>query len=193
MGVKSRKSLLGSRRRRTARSGLTLLELCIAMAVLAVALVGYAKTVARTTTASRTSREAALANEAARVTMESMRAQAFANIFAMYNTTALDDPAGVASPGANFAVAGLEPRVGDADGMPGEIVFPVTTVAGQPQLRENLVNAEFGMPADLTGEGTIDAVNHAANYKMLPVIVRVRWRGQGGPGMVEYQTILGGY
>lgn len=175
------------------QGGLTLLELCVAMSILAIALLAYAKTVAGTTVASRTSREAALANEAARLVVENMRAQPLANVFAMFNTIVADDPVGVVSPGANFAVPGLWARRGDADGMPGEIRFPVTMVGGVPQLRENLVDAEFNMPEDLTGEGTIDAVNHAANYKMLPVIVLVRWRGAGGPGEVKYQTILGGY
>ncbi len=170
-----------------------MIELCVAMAVLAVALVGYAKAVAGTTVASRTSREAALANEAARLMVESLRAQPFANVFAMYNTSAADDPVGITSPGANFAVAGLDARKGDADGMAGQILFPVTMVGGVPQLRENLVDASFDMPADLTGEGTIDALNHAANYKALPVIVRVRWKGTGGNGEVKYQTVLGGF
>ena len=163
------------------------------MSVLAVGLLGYAKAVGRTTLAARTSREVTLANEAARRVVEGMRAQAFANVFAMYNTTNLDNPGGIISPGPSFPVTGLRPRIGDVDGMAGEIVFPVTMVGGAPELRENLVDADFGMPADLTGEGTIDAANHAANYKMLPVLVRVRWRGVGGPGEIEYQTILGGY
>lgn len=191
--MRVRNNFLQRQRSQRGLRGLTLLELMVAMSILAVGLLGYAKAVARTTLASRTSREAALANEAARLTVESMRAQAFANVFAMYNTTNVDDPGGVISPGANFTVTGLRARAGDLDGMAGEILFPVTTVGGLPQLRENLVNADFGMPADLTGEGTIDAVNHAANYKMLPVIVRVRWRGVGGRGEIEYQTILGGY
>lgn len=163
------------------------------MSILAVGLLGYAKAVGRATLAARTSREAALANEAARLTVESMRAQALANVFAMYNTTAVDDPGGMVSPGANFAVTGLTARPGDIDGMAGEILFPITMVGGLPELRETLVDADFGMPADLTGEGTIDAANHAANYKMLPVIVRVQWTGVGGPGAIEFQTILGGF
>ena len=178
---------------RGGRQGLTLLELCVAMSILAVAMLGYAKTVARTTLATRTSREAALANEAAKLTIESMRALALVNVYAMYNTSTADDPVGVVSPGANFAVTGLEALPGDVDGMAGEILLPVTLVGGVPELRENLVDPDFGMPSDLTGEGTIDALNHAADYKMLPVIVRVRWRGVGGQGAVEFQTILGGY
>lgn len=173
--------------------GLSLLELCVAMSLLAVALVGYAKTVARASTATRTSREGALANEAVRTVIESMRAESLANVFRMYNDYAPDDLGGVVNPGADFAVVGLEPRVGDADGMAGEIVFPATLVGGVPELHEDLVSTDFDMPADLTGEGTIDGLDHGADYKMLPVIVRVRWRGVGGPTQVEFKTILGGY
>ena len=170
-----------------------MLELLVALSVLAVALVGYAKTVGRAMVASRTSREASLANEAARTVIESMRAESLANVFRMYNDYAGDDIGGIVNPGADFDVAGLEARAGDADNLPGEVLFPVTMNAGVPELRENLVSTDFDMPKDLTGEGTVDAVNHAGNYTMLPLIVRVRWTVVGGPGEVEFQTILGGY
>jgi prepilin-type N-terminal cleavage/methylation domain-containing protein len=178
--------------------GLTLMELVMAMTVLAIAIAGYAKTVAMSSIASTTSREATLAAEAGRQMIERMcatvtdPAMGFDEIYVRYNSTAADDPAGV-SPGSNFAVAGLDARANDLDGMPGEILFPTMTVGGVLQLREDLVDAKLGMPSDLNGDGVVDALNHAADYQNLPVLVRVRWRGVGGPGQVEFQTVLGDY
>jgi prepilin-type N-terminal cleavage/methylation domain-containing protein len=193
MGGKELHIRFDRRRPRLARRGLTLIELMMAMTVLAIALVGYARTVAMASVASSTAHEANLANEAARKMIETLRSQPFAQVFCLYNAYAGDDPGPGAAPGANFAVAGLEARKNDADGMPGEILFPTLTVGGVPQVRENVVNSKLGTPCDLTGDGVIDALNHSANYQELPVLVRVRWRGVGGPGQVEFQTVLGGY
>jgi prepilin-type N-terminal cleavage/methylation domain-containing protein len=174
--------------------GLTLIELVMAMTVLAIALAGYAKTVAMSSIATTTSREATLATQAGRQMIETLRATQFDEIFSRYNTTPGDDPALGASPGANFAVTGLDARVNDVDGMPGEILFPTITAGGVLQLREDLVDTKLGMPSDLSGNGIVDAnVNHAADYQNLPVLVRVRWRGVGGPGQVEFTTVLGDF
>jgi hypothetical protein len=39
--------------------------------------------------------------------------------------------------------------------------------------------------------GTIDALDHASNYKILPVLVRVRWVSMAGRGEVRLATVLG--
>jgi len=165
----------------------------MAMTVLAVGLAGYAKTIAMASIAASTSREATLATEAGRQMIETLRSTTYNQIFARYNSTVADDPGGVVSPGANFAVTGLDARVNDADGMPGEIQFPTITVGGAEQLREDLVSTKLGTPTDLNGDGIVDAVNHAANYQNLPVLVRIRWRGVAGPGQVEFQTVLANF
>jgi hypothetical protein len=169
------------------------LEVLFAMVVLTIGLAGYARTVATAMMAVRSSHEATLASEAGRQCVESLRAQTFKDVFRLYNSTAADDPGPGPAPGNNFAVLGLEARTGDADGMPGEILFPTQSVAGVLQLREDLGNAKLDMPRDLNGDAVIDAADHAGNYEKLPVLVRVRWRGVGGPGSVEFQTTLAAY
>ncbi|MEO6710260.1 MAG: prepilin-type N-terminal cleavage/methylation domain-containing protein [Planctomycetota bacterium] len=171
--------------------GLTLIELAMAMTLLAIALVGYAKTVANASVATSTSRELVLASEAGRRMIETLRSEDFATVYARYNSSVADDPGGVVSPGANFAITGLDALPIDVDGRPGEIIFPTTMIGGAPQLREDRVDAKLGMPSDLNGDGVVDGANHAANYQNLPVLIRVRWRGVGGPGAVEFQTVLG--
>jgi len=192
MGVQTNHRLAG-RGARGRRAGLTLLELVFAMSVLAIALVAYARTVAMATVATRSTREASLAYDAARRTIEALRATDFDDVFRMYNDMTGDDPGPGAAPGAHFAVQGLDARNGDVDGMPGEILFPTSAGGGVVELRENIVDAALGMPSDLNGDGTIDVANHAGDYEKLPVLVRVRWRGAAGAGQVELQTVLGGY
>ncbi len=182
---------VGRRNHKRAQRGLTLIELVMAMTILAVALLGYAKTVAMASVAASTSREATLASESGRRMIETLRAADFDEVFVRYNSTVADDPGGIVSPGANFAVTGLDARANDADGMPGEILFPTINVGGALQLREDVVDVKLGMPSDLDGDGAVDAANHAANYENLPVLIRVRWRGVGGPGQIEFQTVLG--
>lgn len=173
---------------------MTLVEVMVAMSVLVVGLLAYTRAVASAALAARTTRETTLATEAAWRVVESMRAQQnFNQVFSLYNTTAADDPMGIAAPGANFAVPGLRPVIGDADGMPGEIVFPTSTVGGVVQLREDTVNVKLGMPRDLNGDGVIDALDHSTDYKLLPVIVRVCWQGSAGPGSIEISTLLANY
>jgi type II secretory pathway pseudopilin PulG len=172
---------------------MTLLEIVVAMSVLAVALVSYARAVALASVASSTSREATLAGEAGRRMIETLRATNFAQVYSLYNDMAADDPGPGPAPGAHFAVAGLKARTGDVDGFPGEISFPTSGLPGALFLRENIADAKLGMPSDLNGDGLIDAADHAANYQVLPVLVRVRWAGVGGPGQIEFQTVLGSF
>jgi len=134
----------------------------------------------------RTSRERAQALEAAQNVLETLQGEAFAEVFARFNATPADDPPLGVSPGRSFPVAGLNARPGDADGLPGEILFP----GGGVLLLENVADVEVGMPRDLNGDGAIDAADHSADYRVLPVRVRVLWRGAGGDQELEIAAAL---
>jgi prepilin-type N-terminal cleavage/methylation domain-containing protein len=175
-----------------AREGLTLIEVVIAMTLLAVAVVGYARTIAVASVATSTSREATLAANAGKRMVERLRSLPFDEVFRRYNATTADDPFGVVCPGDGFAIDGLDAATGDADGFPGEILFPTAQVGGVLQLREDVVDDKLGMPSDLNGGG-IDGLDHSADYQRLPVLVRVQWRGVAGAGRIEFQTVLGSY
>ncbi len=137
-------------------------------------------------------RETARAHEAARSAIESMQSVPFDQIFARFNADPNDDP-GVAgsAPGATFAVPGLQSTTGPAHAGgvapgAGAIEFPV---AGG-QLSEDFVDPALGMPSDLNGDGVISAGALAGGYLMLPVRVRVTWRGVGGNRELQLVSLL---
>ena len=51
---------------------------------------------------------------------------------------------------------------------------------------------EFGTPLDLNlDNGLIDSADRSADYRVLPVVVRVRWSSMAGTGEVRISTLLG--
>ena len=135
-----------------------------------------------------------LANSLSGYLLERIQGEAFLQAFRSFNALGSDDPSGAnTAPGANFAVPGLRAAPGDADGKPGEVIFP-TPAGGPGLLRENVTNVKLGMPHDLNGDGVIDGLNHSLDYKLLPVLVRVRWQSADGTSAtVELKTILANY
>ncbi len=180
---------IGERARaRRARRGMSLLEVLVSIAVLVIGLAGFLQSLVTTQSLESDAQHQAAACAAARATLERMRATPFNQVFARFNASAADDPAGVVSQGDRFAVIGLRPMPGEA--FAGEIIFP-TDPANATALREDLVLPELGMPLDLNADGALDANDHAGDYRLLPVRVRVSWEGQRGPASFELRTVLG--
>jgi len=180
----------GGPRRSTRARGMTLTEIMVAITVLSVSLLAYCAAIGATIRNNNLTRETALATQAARRTIETLKATPFAQVFRLYNGDRGDDPGGIGTaPGRHVAVGGLQARPGDADGTVGEIIFP-TPAPNSANLRENLVDTLLGTPRDLNGDGAIDALDHSGDYRILPVIVRMSWIGPAGPGRVEFRTLL---
>ena len=182
-----------SRPSRPRQDGFTLVEIAFTMTLLVIGMLGFSRALLASSRAEQKTQDADRATQAARRILESIQAEAFPDAFRRYNATGADDPGGVGTaPGANFAVTGLSPREDDDDGFVGEVVFP--TMPGLPlELREDFVSTELGMPRDLNGDGFSDALNHALDYRILPVQVRVRWRTAAGPGLIVLNTMLANY
>jgi hypothetical protein len=70
------------------------------------------------------------------------------------------------------------------------VSFSTVTTGGVEWLREDVVDAALGMPRDLSGDGVVDGLNHAGDYSILPVRVRVEWSGARGDETFELETIL---
>lgn len=173
------------------RQGFSMVELMVTLCVLTVGMLAFARASVQSTRAIDASARKAVALSAARGKIEELKGLPFAQVFVLYNDTNADDPGGVVSPGANFAVDGLEATTDDADALVGAIEFPVED--GVPGvLRENLALPEFGLPADLNGDLAITSADCSADYRLLPVIVRLAWRGSSGVESIELRTSLGG-
>jgi len=180
-----------SREQRIRRRGFSLVEACLAATVMTVAVGGLSAAIVSAFALQRSNHETATAQAAARRMMERIRGVPFAEAFARFNTNAADDPSGAGTaPGANFVVDGLSVPADDADGRTGSVEFPVTIVGTTPQLREDMTDVALGMPRDLNGDGAVDSANHAANYRILPVRVRVRWTGVSGIRTLTVESIL---
>lgn len=170
------------------RQGFTLVELLVGFSALMVVLLGLTRMLISSQMAASTTHEATLARQAARRMVEVLQATPLAEVYPSYNAAEGDDPDGAGTaPGADFAVPGLEARPDDADGLPGRILFPEQGGV----LSELAVAPQYGWPMDMDGLGGTTA-DVSGSYRALPVVVLVEWRGSGGDGRVELETVLGG-
>ncbi|MCB9914131.1 MAG: hypothetical protein H6828_03150 [Planctomycetes bacterium] len=164
-----------------------MIELAISMVILTVCCGMLTSTITGTMHNNRLKNEQQLAVEAARGVIEDMHKTDFYDVFWKFNDDPADDLNGEGTaPGAHFAVPGLRPRADDEDGFVGEILMPVK----QRPLREDVVDEDLGLPRDLNGDLRIDDADHAQDYIILPVIVRLRWRGAGGDCEFKLCTML---
>ena len=122
--------------------------------------------------------------------MEALNAADIQQVFALYNEDPDDDPDGTGTaPGARFVAEGLEALAADA-GKQGRIFFPVD--ANNPdELREDLIDSKLRVPLDLNLDGSVDGSDHAGDYRLLPVLVRVTWLDGRAERELEVATILG--
>jgi prepilin-type N-terminal cleavage/methylation domain-containing protein len=171
---------------RSGRRGLTLLELAIALLLFALGAGASVQLLLRSSALLRASAERDLALEAAQGVLEALQSSDFVEAFVRFNASPFDDPPLGASPGNSFDAPGLEARPGDPDGLPGQIIFP----GGGIVLREDANDVEMGMPRDLNGDAIIDLADHAADYRVLPLRIRVTWTGASGNEDLEIAATL---
>ena len=160
----------------------------IVIAIIVIALLAMSHTLVSSMQLTRVNRESALATDGLRDMVETLQGvEDFSSVFKLYNDNPADDP-GIpgSAPGSNFAVQGLQAVDGDPDGLVGEIVFPTVGTV----LREDIAMPELGMPHDLNGDGGLDGIDHAGNYRILPVLLRLRWKGSGVERSMEIRTLL---
>jgi type II secretory pathway pseudopilin PulG len=174
---------------RSSRAGFGILELLIALSVMLLGLSGLVSVLLENIALGEQARNMAIAVQAARSRLEQLQGADLSTTFASFNDFAGDDPAG--APGPGFAVPGLDPDPADGDGMTGDIAFPVA--AGGPGTLSETDPAFPGMPRDLNLDGDAVDADVTADFGMLPVVIRLRWRASSGAiQRYEVCTILFG-
>ncbi len=158
---------------------MTVIEIMVASSLLIIGVGALSSSILSGSRLSSSKKDSGRAHNAARMMLESLQGQTFSEVYARCNANPLDDPDGVGTAaGPNFAVRGLTPLVADADGFVGSIEFPDLDLgAGNLVLREDTVDAAFGMPRDLNSDGVVDALDHSGDYTLLPVRLTLQWRG----------------
>lgn len=193
---------------RAREAAFSLVETLCGMTLMFVGLLSLAGSTVTGMAANETNRENAMATTAVRRFLETMQAgeTPFEDLFRAYATDpsdavdseevdpalALKAPRGVFQGRSGlhpilakeFAVPGLEPRKGKLRAEMGSASFPVAEGAEGLELREDVAGR------DLNGDGVIDSENHADDYRLLPVTVKVEWQGARGAREIEMQTLL---
>lgn len=164
-----------------------MVELVMTLTLVLVGLSGFLHALVGSMKLGRSNRTSAVATEALQAALEELASVPFNEVVRRYNADPADDPGGAGSaPGDAFSVNGLPPQPDDVDGMVGEIVFPFTAAG---ELTEAPAAGFPGMPRDLNLDGDTTDTG-VVDYKILPVLVRLRWRDAAGDREAFAKTIL---
>ena len=205
----------GDRVKRCHSSGFSLVEVVIAMSVLAVAFFGMISVITYTTRNNQTTKERILAMRAAEKMVETMLSKPFSSIYSLYGNP-LKDPSNPANlDNYAYPVEGLQPWAGNAYVMyiyfptdnwannydPKVFVNPVSAVGGKllesktAKFMELTDSAGVPVSLDLNQNGiapdTIASLDDCtATYKLLPVKIEVNYIGMAGRGQLIYRHIF---
>lgn len=166
--------------RPSSAAGFTLVEVAIALSVIAIGLLGLLSVITNGLDLSTTSSETQRALSAARKKVESLKTYDFDTL---YEDCSADNSGDVSQPGRYFDCAdedgggALELQSGDSHH--GEVEF----------LSEAESIAEFGAAGDFNKDGNYDDAP-AAGWTQYPVVVTVRWQNRFGDRQVRVATVL---
>lgn len=136
------------------QGGFTLLEVVGAGFVLSVAVLGLTATLATSGRLSESSRDEVAARYAMRGVIAQLEDSPFDNVKTAFN-------------GRGFAIPGLEAPKGDADGLPGQILFEAGP-ADAPTMHRVIVRATW---RSRNGVRTIESVHYLGNVRGLSATV----------------------
>jgi prepilin-type N-terminal cleavage/methylation domain-containing protein len=177
------------------RAGFSLLEVMICMAILAIAIAGTASAVMVSTQLSNRANNDALAVAAAEDMLAQIRETAFDQIATTFSgktftVAGLPFPSGTVPQGEVIIINSETPNeaaygrnLGGVDGGPG------VDLNGNGRFNDVLSGATFGQDIDGDGAYTTATVL-PANYKLIPVVVLIRWRSGEGMQRVQVMTSI---
>ena len=155
----------------THAGGMTLVEIMIAMSVLAVGIMSVMSALISITSLENANHEELVAINIARQKLAEIQTAPFGAVFSLY---------GPGSSGGTFTVSQLQNGTG-------KIIFPVNA---NGKLDETIVDANLGMPQDLNGNGTSSDTDVSGSYILLPVRIQLQWSSPAGARELKLNTML---
>jgi type II secretory pathway pseudopilin PulG len=157
-------------------AGIALIEILVALALLAIGFLSLVATLAQNARLQRISRERQIAVAGAESMLEELRRSDFASLTEAFGECGTKGP--------HFDLVGLNRRPEDADGHVGRITFLVDETATDP------IAQTFGLPRDLNGDGDACDCAVLSGYRLLPVRIQLEWSGAGGKSHFEVRSVL---
>ena len=154
-------------------SGMTLIEIVVAMAVLATILCALVSVLMSASKLDTLTRERGAAANAVVKMAELMRNRNFANVYDDYS------PGGFT--GNTFSVHDLQ---GDFDPPVGTITFFVD------ETDTSTDGKMLGLPMDLDGDGAVNTVDVSASHVLLPIKLNITWHGATGLVSLNFYFLL---
>jgi prepilin-type N-terminal cleavage/methylation domain-containing protein len=180
---------------RANEAGFSLMEVSVAIVVLAVASVGTLSVTVTTASLDAANRSEAAATAVCRKIMEELCAVPFTEVFARFNLDPLDDPLGVGTAvGSLFSIVpnvvdGLQIKEVDELAIPMDVNISFPVNAAGDLVERNATGAWAGYQLDLNGDGVVTGAK-ATTYKVLPVMITVSWNGPQGPQTLQVPRVL---
>jgi prepilin-type N-terminal cleavage/methylation domain-containing protein len=186
--------------KRARQAGFSLIEVLIGTVVLVLALLGHMASTFAEYRMARTQETRSEVLHVARQFVERLRSDddwegLYARLRVMQNLAAkpdagltrLEDGRGAFAPDLYYGDFVLPVWL---DSLAVLVDVPFDPLSPQ-NLREDLHQPRYGLPADLDGDGLIDATPHQQDYRALPVVITFRWQGAGDtPAQLRVSTWL---
>lgn len=166
--------------------GFALVEVLLAAAFVAVAILGLASTTLAGHRFAQAEEARGVALQTTRAFLERLRSDEdwtglYGRLWAKVDPQVV--PAGSTWPAGvyydDFEVPAILGEVRIRVEVPAALP-PDATAGTSPILREDVPLRRFGLPYDLNGDGVLDSDPRENDYRALPVIVEVHWQPAGG-------------
>ena len=157
------------------KSGFSLLEVVMAMAILVTGMLALTSRMARVHTLDQSDTARAAAGDRLRATAEqliSFSEEAVAQDPETWALTITSSFESGGTPGNSFHVGSLGPGASEATGS--------IQVIRDETLTDAEVGISLGLPRDLNGDGDADDMNVSSTASLLPVIIRINWTSRSG-------------